>query len=81
MVRNLKSTLPDEAGEDDESEIQKLDEVPHQEKNSKELLKSDKIMTDSVLDVIDESMLFMMSEKYSLISDIDSLIDLADDRS
>ena len=38
-------------------------------------------MTDSVLDVIDESMLFMMSEKYSLISDIDSLIDLADDRS
>ena len=38
-------------------------------------------MTDSVLDIIDESMLFMMSEKYSLISDIDSLIDLADDRS
>ena len=81
MVRNLKSTLPNEAGEDDESEIQKLDEVPHQEKNSKELLKSDKIMTDSVLDVIDESMLFMMSEKYSLISDIDSLIDLAADKS
>ena len=80
LIRDIKSSLPDEAGEDDETEIQKLDEVPPPERKDNVLLeKSDNLASSvksRVLNEIDESM-FLLSEDYDIAAEMDHLIELA----
>ena len=79
LIRSIKSSLPEEAGEDDETEIQKLDEVPPVERKDGILLKKNKDSTpdikSKVLSEIDESM-FLLSEDYEIAAEMENLIEL-----
>ena len=79
FIRSVKSSLPDEAGEEDETEIQKLDEVPRPERKDGVLLEKSGDPTPSieskVLNEIDESM-FLLSEDYPVAAEVEDLIKL-----
>ena len=81
FIRSVKSNLPDSTGAEDETEIQKLDEVPAPKRNDGVLLgKSDGILPNiksKVLDEIDES-LFFLSEDYEIAGELESLIKIVE---
>ena len=79
LIRKIKSSLPDESGEEDETEIQKLDEVPPPERRDDTLLEKGNYPTSSVrfkvLKEIDDSM-FLLSEDYEIAVEMEDLIKL-----
>ena len=81
FIRSVKSNLPDTTGAEDETEIQKLDEVPTPERKDGVLLeKSNGILPtikSKVLDEIDESM-FLLSKDYEIASEVENLITLVE---
>ena len=81
-VKKVKSTLPDEAGADDETELEKVDEVPKQESNKAMLLKTNngKLSSD-----IEKSLLVEQIDELLLLSDsaileVEQIIDLASEK-
>ena len=81
-VKKVKSTLPDEAGTDDETELEKVDEVPKQESNKAMLLKTNngKLSSD-----IEKSLLVEQIDELLLLSDsaileVEQIIDLASEK-
>ena len=81
LIRNIKSSLPDETGEEDETEIQKLDEVPTVERKDGVLLEKNGDSTlaieSEVLGEIDESM-FFLSEDYDIAAEMENLIQIVE---
>jgi len=81
LIRKIKSSLPDESGEEDETEIQKLDEVPPPERRDNTLLeKSDNLspsVKSRVLHEIEDSM-FLLSEDYEIAIEMEDLIKLVE---
>jgi len=82
-VKKIKSSLPDETGADDETELEKLDEVPKPETNSGVLLKTNggKLLTNP-----DKSLLVEQIEELILLSDstlleVEQILDLINEKS
>ena len=79
FIRSVKSSLPSAVGEEDETEIQKLDEVPRPERKHGVLLEKISDPTSNieskVLNEIDESM-FLLSEDYPVAAEVEDLIEL-----